>query len=246
MIAVVRMTGFHAQRFWSTPFFVQVLMFSTTQVVCLQALANHAGVGASPHGWIRAALTGVWTVSTVSAGIIGFQRFQGTLVHLVRSPRPAWQSVTPVVAAVSTFGLFSVPVSLVLSILLGLPVEGVTDGRLLVGVGMFWLGSLTMATLMATLFVLSRYATTYEALIGNPLVLLSDVFGHPPAWTWFDIASAWLPTAWAVRLVFDPGTGLGESTGWFVFTVVLWAVASAVLGRAVLRRATRHGTLEVV
>lgn len=245
-MGVVRMTGFHAQRFWSTPFFVQVLAFSTTQVVCLQALASHAGLGASPHGWIRAALTGMWTVSTVSAGIIGFQRFQGTLVHLVRSPRPAWQSIAPVVAAVSTFGLFSVPVSLVLSTLLRLPVEGVTDGRVLVGVGMFWFGSLTMASLMASLFVLSRYATSYEALIGIPLVLLSDVFGHPRAWTWFDMVSAWLPTAWAARLLFDPGTGLVESAGRFVVTVVLWAMASAVLGRAVLRRATRHGTLEVV
>jgi ABC-2 type transport system permease protein len=130
--------------------------------------------------------------------------------------------------------------------LVGLPVEGITHGRVLAGVGMFWLGSLTMASLMATLFVLSRYATTYEAMIGIPLVLLSDVFGHPPAWTWFDMASAWLPTAWAARLLFDPGTGLVESTGWFVTTVVLWALASAVLGRAVLRRATRHGTLEVV
>ncbi len=246
MIAVLRMTRFHAQRFWRTPFFVQVLVLSTTQVVCLQALASHAGAGASTHGWIRASLTGMWTVSTVSAGIIGFQRFQGTLVHLVHSPRPAWQSMTPIVAAVSTFGLFSVPVSLVLSVLLRMPVEGITDIRVLAGIAMFWFGSLTMASLMATLFVLSRYATTYEALIGSPLVLLSDIFGHPPTWIWFDLVSAWLPTAWAARLLFDPDTIWLESAAWYAITVVFWASASALLGRAVLRRATRHGTLEVV
>ncbi|PID96812.1 MAG: hypothetical protein CSA84_03350 [Actinomycetales bacterium] len=245
-MSLLRMVWFHTRRFWAVPFFVQLLLISTTQVVCLQALAHHAGSAAGTQGWIRAALVGMWMVSTVSAGIVGFQRFQGTLVHLVRSPRPTWQSTGPVVAAVAALGLFCIPVALLLAIALGMPVAGSIDGRAVGGLILFWLATIVMASLIATLFVLSRYATTYEGLIGAPLVLLSDIFGHPADWSWFDMASAWLPTAWATKMIFDPELSMAGFTLGYATSSVVWAVGVAILGRRALRRATRLGTLEVV
>lgn len=246
MTAVARMSWFHTRRLWATSFFVQLLVLSTAQIVCLQALPRFAELPVSGDAWIRASLVGIWMVSTVSAGIIGFQRFQGTLVHLVRSPRPAWQAITPVVVAASSMGLFSVPLALFLATIFGLPMEGLTSWRVLAGLVMFWLGSAAMSALIANLFVLSRYATTYEDLIGGPLVLLSGIFGHPGSWTWFEVVNAWLPTAWAVRLIFDQTLTPQRCLGWSAVCLFAWGAAAGLLGGVVLRKATRTGTLDVI
>lgn len=155
MTAVVRMALFHTRRMWKVTFFVQLLLLSTLQVICLQALAAQADFPVTGEAWIRAALTGMWMVSTVSAGIVGFQRFQGTLVHMMMSPRPAWQATVPIVLAVSTFGLFSIPTALAGALLLGLPVQHADSGRVLVGLAMFWVGSVVMASVVASVFVLA-------------------------------------------------------------------------------------------
>lgn len=244
MTALARMAWFHTRRLWGTSFFVQLLVLSVAQIVCLQALSAQAGLAAS-GGWIRASLVGIWTVSTVSAGIIGFQRLSGTLVHLVRSPRPAWQALAPVVAAVSTLGSVAVPLSLALSALLRQPIDGVT-GRTAGGLVLFWAGSFVMATVVSSVFVLSRYATTYEALIGIPLVLLSDIFGHPPTWDWFAVVSGWLPTAWATRVIFDDRSAVLPLVAGFLGTTVAWGIAAVLLSQTFLKRATQLGTLEVV
>lgn len=244
MTALIRMAWFHTRRLWGTAFFVQLLVLSVAQVVCLQALSTYAGLAAA-GGWIRAALVGIWTVSTVAAGIIGFQRFSGTLVHLVRSPRPAWQALAPVVASVSTLGFCAIPLSLGLSALLRQPIDGLT-GRTALGLALFWAGSFVMATVVASVFVLSRYATTYEALIGIPLVLLSDVFGHPPSWEWFALAGGWLPTAWATRVLLDDGSAVLSHVAAGLVSTAAWGAAAVILSHRFLRRATQLGTLELV
>jgi ABC-2 type transport system permease protein len=101
-----RMLGFHLRLFAKNSYFGQLLITTTLSAVALQhlaALTSHA----PPDGtvWLRAGIVGTWTVCSVAAGLIGYQRFQGTLVHLVLSPLPAGRVFLALVASASVFGL---------------------------------------------------------------------------------------------------------------------------------------------
>lgn len=251
MIALLRMTSFHVRRFKDTPFFVQTLIVATFQVVALQALAVHASPSnASGTAWLRAGFVGMWSVTTVSAGILGFQRFQGTLVHMVRTPSAQWTTLVPIVGATSIFGLLALPLAGAGSLLLG-PRPSVTSWpALLVAVAMFWLGCLVMSCAIGSIFILSRHATTYEAMVGIPVVLLSGVFGYPDAAhdVIASVAHA-LPLSWPVEVAFAAGTdpssiSWGSGIGWAA-AVIVWAVAAGVLSRSATRRAIDDGSLEL-
>ena len=111
MISVMRMGWFHLRQFARVGYFVGLLVSSTTSMFLLQLLAMRAATGPipspDPQLWVRAALVGMWSVCTVSAGMIGFQRMQGTLVHVLFSPRSPIVTLGPIVAAGSCFGILS-------------------------------------------------------------------------------------------------------------------------------------------
>ena len=102
MISVMRMVWFHLRQFARVGYFVGLLVSSTTSMFLLQLLAMRAAtrpiLSPDPQLWVRAALVGMWSVCTVSAGMIGFQRMQGTLVHVLFSPRSPIVTLGPIAA----------------------------------------------------------------------------------------------------------------------------------------------------
>jgi len=140
MISVMRMVWFHLRQFARVGYFVGLLVSSTTSMFLLQLLAMRAATGPisgqDPQLWVRAALVGMWSVCTVSAGMIGFQRMQGTLVHVLFSPRSPIVTLGPIVAAGSCFGILSFPLAAGLAVVFHQPV-GVING---VGLPLYWLG----------------------------------------------------------------------------------------------------------
>lgn len=250
-MALLRMTAFHVTRFKDTPFFVHMLFISTLQVVALQALSAHADPSAASNdAWLRAGLVGMWSVTTVSAGILGFQRFQGTLVHIARTPRPQWTTLLPVVGAASLFGFLALPLAAAASFVLGPRPALVSWPGLLGGIVAFWAGSMVMSCVIGSVFILSRHATTYEAVVGLPIVLLSGVFGYPDfAYDAVARLASFMPLSWPVNLVFSSSrSGVAvdwpSAAGW-VLTVLVWSAAAALLGKAATSRAIAKGTLEL-
>jgi len=260
-----RMLWFQLRQFARNGYFVQLLITTTVGMVALQALAARvpsawtatgmadvvtgAGVGAG-FGWLRAGMLGAWTVCAVSSGMLGYQRYQGTLVHLVRSPLPPAQALMPILGAASVFGLLALPLAAAASWLLRQPVLMGRFAASLLAAVVFWVACLAISALIGMLFVLTPNAMTYEGLLAVPLVLVSGVFGTPtflPSWV-VQLARI-LPTRSAVELLFQVSSGGVISGALLAQSLVgtgLWFGATVCAARVVSRRATQSGTLEVV
>lgn len=245
MIRALSMSWFHVRLFARNTFFVQLLLSSTLSILALQVLALRGTPGSDGHDiWLRAGMVGAWTVCTVAAGIISFQRFQGTLVHLVLSPSAPSMVLMPVIASASIFGLAAFPLAA-----LGSLVAGVTPGfpdwkTLTVGVLVYWLACLSISSVVAALFVLTPNAFTYEGLLAVPLILLSGVFGALPLPGWLSWLTWLLPTTPAVAFLNGTATWaaslvtLAVATAWFLVAHRALAIAD--------RRARVDGTLALV
>jgi len=254
----LRMAWFHVTEFAGNGYFIQLLATTTLGMVILQALAARAPevIAAGPAaegyglGWLRAGMLGTWTVCAVSSGILGFERYKGTLVHLVLTPQRVLKTLMPLLAAASVFGILALPLAAASSWALQ---QHVLIGRLfptIIAGLTFWLACFTMSALIGMLFVLTSNAQTYEGLLTVPLVLISGVFGTPH---WLPdgvvTASRILPTRSAVELLQQVSAGLPLSMpllGQSLAASMLWVIATSFAARLVVGRATKAGTLEVV
>jgi len=254
----LRMGWFHVTEFAGNGYFIQLLATTTIGMVMLQALAARApevvaaGSSAAGYGldWLRAGMLGTWTVCVVSMGMIGFERYKGTLVHLVLTPLHVLKVLLPLLAAASVFGLLALPLAAVSSWALRQPVRIGAVFPTMIAALVFWLACFAISALIGMLFVLTPNAQTYEGLLGIPLVLVSGVFGTP---AWLPdavvVGSRILPTRAAVELLGQVTAGLPLSASLLIESVagsLLWVIVTGFAARVVVGRATKAGTLEVV
>jgi ABC-2 type transport system permease protein len=227
---------------------VQLLATSTVSILLLQVVAARTAPGADVESaWLRAGLVGTWTVATVAAGLIGFQRFQGTLVHLMMTPSRPARVVMPLVGSAATFGVLAFPLAGVSSWALGKSPHVASWPALSVGVALYWVACLSLACTVSALFVLTPNAMTYEALLAIPLVLVSGVFGVPEALPkGLEAVTFVFPTTPAVRLILQPDVAFLPYSLAAVSASVLWFAVAALLASRAVSRATRSGSLEVV
>jgi ABC-2 type transport system permease protein len=248
----LRMWWFHVGQFARNGYFTQLLVTTTVGLVALQALAARASDdGQAWDGWIRAGMVGTWTVCTVAAGMIGYQRFQGTLVHLLRSPLAAPRVLMPVVGAGSVFGLAAFPLAAVCALIMRQPVVSGPVPAMAASWVVFWLAAFSISAVIGTLFVLTPNAMTYEGLLAVPLVLASGVFGTPAALpTWVTALTHVLPTTSAVDLMLGLASGTGGHGTLLALESVtvstLWLVVAHRAAIVVARRTTVTGSMEVV
>lgn len=246
----IRMTAFHVRQFVSVPYFIQVMVVATLTTTLVQYLAFNAWHGVTPTVvWVRGGVIGLWSTATCAAGIIGFERYKGTLVHLVLAPVGALRSLAAVVSAAASFGVLALPLSWATWSLLSWSVHapswrrlaGVTAGTL-----MLWLGAVALSLAVAALFVLTPNAISYEGLLLVPVFLLSGLtFLGSGAPGWLQPLSRLLPVGLPVQVLLGGPVSVSALAGWTCSTLA-WAALAGLLGRAALVRATRTGTLEVV
>lgn len=238
----LRMTAFHIRQFVSVPYFVQVMAVTAAITALVQYLAVRAWGAVTPaQGWTRAGVIGLWSTATCAAGIIGFERHKGTLVHLVMAPVGALRSLAAVVSAAASFGLASFPVAWLTWAALDAsidfdPMGWARLGRIAVGALTLWCGALATSLVVAALFVLTPNAISYEGLLLVPVFLLSGVvFAASAIPSWLAVPSRLLPLTVPVDLL------MGRSPG-----PAAWTCLAGLMGRRALRLATRAGTLEAV
>lgn len=228
---MIRMFFFQLAMVLRTPYFVELLITSTLSIFALQWLGDPT----NPEVVLRAGLVGMWTMSTVSAGLIGFQRHLGTLVPLLMGPRaPGWPLAALVFSA-ATFGLLAFPLAAALGLIAGTPFPHLD----IPGIAAYWLACCALCSVIAPLFVLTPNAATYEPLLGAPIVLASGIFGYAAlTGTWSRI----FPTRWAVAMLQgEPSSLIGA-----VAVSAAWLACGALLARLCLRKATVDATLEVL
>lgn len=245
------MTVFHIRQFVSVPYFIQLMVMTTTATTLVQFLAASAWGGITPtQGWVRGGVVGMWT-TTCAAGIIGFERHKGTLVHLVMAPVGALRSLAAVVCAAASFGLAAFPVAWCTWALLSTSVSFTGPGwevwvRLALGAVMLLVGCLALSLVIAAMFVLTPNAIQYEGLLLVPVFVASGiVFTSTTPPVWLATVSRFLPLSVPFELLLGRVTSVAALVGWLVCAAA-WLGLAAVLGRRALRLATRAGTLEVV
>ncbi|KQB87442.1 hypothetical protein [Corynebacterium lowii] len=243
MMPLIRALYFHFRLFARTPYFVQLAVTSTVSIFVLQLLgARYAGV-AEGELWLRSALVGMWAVSTVSAGIIGFQRFQGTLAYLLLGPYHPAKALFPLVAASSTFGLLAFPLAWVCAAISGAEMAYPGGAALLLGIVLCWVSCVSVSVVIAPLFVLTPNAITYEPLLNIPIVLLSGMVGYGAVSGEFAQAGKAIPIFWAARVLLD---GDMASAPVACAVALAWGAVAVLLLNRMVHRATVRASLEVV
>lgn len=241
------MVWFHLKLYVQNSYFVWLPITSTASVLLLQYLAAYAQQdGFSCDIWLRAAILGLWSSCTTAAGVIHYQRFQGTLRYLLHNGIGDRITLAALIVPASVFGSISFPIAWVGATLLGLPTELLSPTQIF-GIFCYWLGCLVLDFLIAGFFVLTHNAILYEELIFIPLLLLAGVLPVPTAWepirAWFD----WiLPIGSATKLV------LGSAANpWFL--LVQFCVSTVLLGgiaywlsAKILRAAHKNGEVSVL
>ena len=245
------MTVFHVRQFVSVPYFIQLMVMTTTSTTLVQFLAASAWGGITPtQGWVRGGVVGMWTTTTCAAGIIGFERYKGTLVHLVMAPVGALRSLAAVVCAAASFGLVAFPVAWCTWALLSTSVSFTGPGwevwaRLTAGALMLLVGCLALSLVIAALFVLTPNAIAYEGLLLVPVFIASGIVVTSTVPPWLALLRRFLPLSVPFDLLLGREVGASALIGWCACAAA-WFALSSLLGRRALRLATRAGSLEVI
>lgn len=245
MLSVItRMTRFHLGQLLKTPFFLQTALLAPLSFGLLKWLGSAgAGVAVSDSLWVDTAVAGLWASTTTAVGIIGFQRFQGTLEHLaasVLSPGRVFGSLT---AAAAALGLLSIPVGIAVQLLATGSVR--FSWASLITILLAAIACVASAGVLASVFVLTRRATAFEPLLLMPVWLVSGVVIPAQVLPEWLQALAWLhPLSGAVRVEHAETTfeAVAGAAGSLVASLV-WLVLANRLLSAATRRARVEGTL---
>lgn len=251
MIRQLRLGAFFLRQFVSVPYFLQLMVMSTVSATLVQYFAFSAWDAITPtQGWVRGGVIGMWSVATTAAGIVGFQRYRGTLVYLVLAPVGALRVLAALVASAATCGLLSFPLAwLTWALCAGNVTFTSTDalgwGRIAVGVVTLFAGCVSLSFAVATLFVLTPNAISYEGLVLVPVFLASGILFTSNTPGWVAITSALLP----LRLPFELlSLGPISTTSLWAWplSVAAWTALSWMGATRAIKLATRAGTLEVI
>ena len=255
MIRQLRMTWFQVREFISVPYFIQVMAVSTISITLVQFLAYRAWGGDPQTLWLRSGIIGMWTSSISSAGILGFERYKGTLVHLVSARINPIRPLAAVVSAAATFGIVALPLAWATWALVSrtsgfdTAVDAITFGRLVLAVLLLWIGCLSITFVIAGIFVLTPNAISYEDLLVQPILIVSGIlFTQQAPPDWLAVLGWFIPIHEPARMLMHdlPPHGLLSSSVISALVSLCWFGIAGLLGHAVLRRATAAGTLEVM
>ena len=255
MLRYLRMAFFHLAQFSRVPYFVALMVTSTLSVLLVQALAIFAWGGDPWVAWTRSGIIGTWTTTTVAAGILGFERYKGTLVHLVSSRTSPYVSLSAIVSAASLFGLLSFAVAWISWGLIfcrshiGFGSPPLPIHTILMSIYLLWVGCAIISYVIASIFVLTPNAIAYEDLLLTPVFFLSGIiFTSMTAPKFVGLLGPFLPI-WAPAQILIgnmPSESISAELIRWVVVCVVWMLLALALMRFALRRARIDGTLEVM
>lgn len=240
-VRFIRMAWFQLIEFSRTTYFFQ-LVISTTVVAGIIQRIGVAAWGGDPYlGFVRTIAIGMWTLAATASGILGFERFKGTLVFLVSGRISSLAGLAPTVTACATFGLLAAPVSW----LVWFPhATNAPALQLCAGLVVLWLSVVVSSYMIAAVFIATPNALAYEGLLLVPLLALSGIFDFTVAgYLASDVTRFFIPSAGAFRYL-----AAGNPVDAVIAMVVtgLWLVLVRVVANATLAAARRDATIDVV
>lgn len=246
MTRFLSLAWFHLKIFAKNSYFVGLVFTGTLSLLFIEyivAYASHAPL--TSQSWIRAAIFGLWNCGTTAAGCIAFQRHRGTLPYLLNHKVSDEVSLAAVVAPAASFGLFCFPLAMVAGKILGFPVS--LSPSFLLAIGCLWFGALVLDFFIAAIFVLTRHAMVYEALLLLPILLISGLYTLPTAAQPIITVANWLvPIALPIKWLLGIQSLTLASFGQFLICILLATAISHFLARHLLIKAKQTGRLGVV
>lgn len=246
MSTFLSLAFFHARQLFRIPFFVQVAVLAPLSFLLMRALgALNSQSELSPAAWLDASVAGVWATTTTAVGLIGYQRFQGTLeaqVLSVHRPGIVFGSLT---ASAALIGVLGLPLTVLLQVVLGSAPS--FDGRMLVGFVGALVACMASAALLSSLFVANPSAASIEPLIMVPIWMLVGIvvpFSSLP--TWLSPIALIHPLTSAVLAAH--ADSFAHCLAWMAVSVVVsagWLIVAGWGLRAAIKRARIDGTLAV-
>jgi ABC-2 type transport system permease protein len=171
-------------------------------------------------------LMGIWSSTLFgSGGAIQWQRWQGTLEVLVAAPSPFLLVLLPLTVATATIGLYSLATTLFWGrVLFGIPLHVAHPVAFAVAIPTTVLALGLLGLLLASTFILYRWANALSNLLEYPVWLVTGLLvpvSLLPGWV---TPLSWLlaPT-WGVRAIREASIG-GDPWRAIGMTVVLSAV----------------------
>lgn len=240
----VVLAWFHSRQLLRTSFFVQLAIAAPMSFGLLRILgAFGAGNGVPNSLWLQSAIAGMWATTTTAVGIIGYQRFQGTLEFLAMSTLAPSTVFGSLASAAALIGWLGAPIGIGLQYAFSGAVAVTTaQGLAFISATVACIAS---ACVLAALFVMTRSAATFEPVLLVPVWLMSGIV-IPLAVLpdWLHPIALLHPLTGAVMASTQPD--LISAAVWSAIsglTSLAWLFSSRMALRVALRRARASGSL---
>lgn len=235
---------FHFRTLLRNSYFVTLLITSTLSVVLLQYIVLYSSNSTTDSIiWLRSGIFGMWSIAVTSAGIIGFQRYQGTLPYLLNNQISDQVSMFGLVISTTHLGILAFPLSYLFTLLLGIDNMSITPIMML-AIFLLYIGCAIMSFLIAFIFVLTKNAIIYEPLITIPVLIVSGIFSLGNTIDRFMSVFAWLiPIASPIKLI------LGYSNSFIlqsVSSILIFSIISFTLSFRIIKKARVDGKFGIL
>lgn len=240
----IKLVIFQLKLYVKNSYFVNLVLVETTMMLLYEYLAHYISHSYTGQEWLIAGIMGTWASCTTSAGALGFQRFQGTLMYLLNTAISQEKVLLATLSPAAIYGLVAFPLAGIEAAILGMPVKFL-DWQLVLGVFLLWLAATVLSYFISLFFLLTRNAMQYEELILLPILLLSGLLTIPDTIAKlihpFQLIS---PLSLPIRIIYHQNI----STSWIVAYVIVlfvFATISKLLTNYVVQRAFKEGRLNV-
>ena len=236
---------FHVKTLSLSGFFVLTFLIQPPIFASIAFFLFQAGgrPGTLLYAALGAGLMGVWSSTLFgSGGAIQWQRWQGTLELLVAAPAPFVLVVLPLTLATATVGAYSLAATVVFGRLaFGIPLEVAHPAAFTVAIPATVIGLGLLGLLLASSFVLYRFANALSNLLEYPVWLVTGLLVPVSLLpVWVEPISWILAPTWGVRAIREAALG-GDPWPAIGMCVALGAVylAGAALFLRIFERLAR-------
>lgn len=240
----LKLVSFQLKLYVKNSYFVNLVLVETTMMLLYEYLAHYSTHSYSGQEWLIAGIMGTWASCTTSAGALGFQRFQGTLMYLLNTAISREKVLLATLSPAAIYGLVAFPLAGIEAVILGMPVKFL-DWQLVLGVILLWVAATTLSYFISLFFLLTKNAMQYEELILLPILLLSGLLTIPDGIAKvihpFQLIS---PLSMPIRVIYHQNV----SAIWivaYVIVLIVFAIISKLLTDHVVQRAFKEGRLNV-
>jgi ABC-2 type transport system permease protein len=244
------MSIFQARELMRNQFFILTLVTATSSAYILLYSGND---NSSPlllkEISIQSSMFGTWSLGVTATGLIGYQRFQGTLIHLFNSKyKPIWALSTLLISA-TVMGLVTFPITLIVSSFLEPNLHRLLTANDFLLWFMFILAAAVTSSLLATLFLATPHAIIYEGVLAFPIIYLSGIFtSNTDQFRILSLASSCLPMYYPVQAMLEPSHLEGKFFPWIIFFIListLWVFLLYFFLERVLVRSALNGKMDI-